>query len=214
MAWDSGGMSLVIAVANLKGGSAKTTTSAFVAHALAEAGLSVLVVDADPQGSSLRWGESAGWSIPVVGMPVRTLHSQLLGIGGDRDVIVIDTPPLDSQAGIVASAMRAATVVVVPAAPTPIEIERLPAVRAALDDVGPLRPDGHPPAAAVLLTRTVARAASTTAWRQALASDGWRILAAEIARLEMFSQAYGDPITGATDTAYGAAAVEILDLVS
>jgi chromosome partitioning protein len=207
-------MALVIAVANLKGGSAKTTTSAFVAHALAEAGLSVLMVDADPQGSSLRWAENAGWSIPVIGMPVRTLHSQLPGIVGARDVVVIDTPPLDSQAGIVASAMRAASLVLVPAAPTPIEIERLPAVRTALDDVGPLRPDGQPPAAAVLLTRTVSRAASTAAWRQALTVDGWHILATEVARLEMFAQAYGDPITGATDTAYGAAAVEILDLTS
>ena len=207
-------MHLVIAVVNLKGGSAKTTTAAFLAHALAESGLDVLVVDADPQGSTQRWSESASWEIPVIGMPVRTLHSQLPGIVGGRDVVVIDTPPLDKEAGIVASALRAATRVVIPTAPTPIEVERLPAVRRALDDIGPLRPDGSPPPADVLLNRTVARAASTGVWRADLESDGWHVLKTEVGRLELFSQAYGDPITNATDSAYGGVAIELLDLVA
>ena len=50
----------VIVVANLKGGSSKTTTAAHLAAALHESGLKVLCVDADPQGSCLRWSEAAG----------------------------------------------------------------------------------------------------------------------------------------------------------
>jgi len=205
---------LTFVVTNLKGGTAKTTTAAFIAHALADAGLAVLVVDADPQGSALRWSEAADWPMPVVGLPVKTLHTQLAGIAGGRDAVVIDTPPLDEARGIVLSAMRAATHVVVPTAPTPIEVERLPTVRAALDDVAELRADGRPPAAHILLTRTVSNAASTGAWRTAISEAGWHVLTAEVRRLEVFAQAFGDPIKDAAETDYGVAVNELLDAIS
>lgn len=205
-------MATVITVANLKGGSSKTTTTAHLAHALHEAGMSVLVVDADPQGSSLRWSENAVWPMPAVGLPVRTLHSQLPGLVGERDAVVIDTPPLESQSGIVHSAMRAADLVLIPTAPTPIEIERLAAVRQALEDIAPLRTDGNPPPAAVLLTRTVAQAASTGVWRASLTQDGWRVLDAQVPRLEQLAQAYGDPVR-ATGGPYAVVAAEMLDLL-
>jgi chromosome partitioning protein len=201
----------VIAVANFKGGSSKTTTAAHLAAALHESGLKVLCVDADPQGSCLRWSESAGWPWSTVGLPVRTLHTQLLGLTGGHDVVVIDTPPLESQSGIVASAMRAATIVVVPTAPTPIEVERLAAVRVALDDVGPLRPEGTPPPAVVLLTRVVSQAASTGVWRESLIADGWTVMSTQVPRLEALAQAYGDEVR--TTGPYSVVAAELLDLL-
>jgi chromosome partitioning protein len=201
----------VIVVANLKGGSSKTTTAAHLAAALHESGLKVLCVDADPQGSCLRWSEAAGWPWATVGLPVRTLHTQLPGLVGGHDVVVIDTPPLESQAGIVASAMRAASVVVVPTAPTPIEIERLPAVRLALDDVGPLRAEGSAPPAVVLLTRVVSQAASTGVWRESLTADGWSVMSAQVPRLEALAQAYGDEVRASGP--YSIVAAELLDLM-
>lgn len=201
----------VITVANLKGGSSKTTTTAHLSAALHEAGLRVLTVDADPQGSCLRWSEAADWPWPTVGLPVRTLHTQLPGLVGAHEVVVIDTPPLESQSGIVASAMRAASLVVVPTAPTPIEVERLAAVRTALEDVGPVRPSGVPPTAAVLLTRAVGGAASPSVWRQALSDDGWHVLKTQVPRLELLAQSYGDPIKPGGP--YGVVAEELLDLL-
>jgi len=44
-----------VAVANHKGGSAKTTTTVNLAGALGEAGYGVLVIDMDPQGSASAW---------------------------------------------------------------------------------------------------------------------------------------------------------------
>lgn len=201
-----------IAVVNLKGGSSKTTTTAHLSAQLHGFGLRVLTVDADPQGSSLRWAEAAGWPWPTIGLPVRTLHTQLGGLLGGYDVVVIDTPPLATQSGIVASALRTAHLVIVPTAPTPIEVERLPAVRDALDDAGPLRADGRPPAARVLLTRTVAAAASTAVWRRALTEDGWSVLGTAVPRLEALAQSYGDLIAPGLGP-YAAVAEELLDVL-
>jgi chromosome partitioning protein len=201
-----------IAVVNLKGGSSKTTTTAHLCAELHGAGLRVLTVDADPQGSSLRWAEAAGWPWPTIGLPVRTLHTQLGGLAVGYDVVVIDTPPLQTQSGIVASALRAADLVIVPTAPTPIEVERLPAVREALDDVGPLRLDGRPPAARVLLTRTVAGAVSTGVWRDCLSEDGWSVMKVAVPRLEALSQSYGDLIRPGLGP-YALVAGELLEVV-
>lgn len=203
-------MSTVITVANLKGGSGKTTTSVFLAQALTDAGLSVLIVDADPQGSTLRWADAAGWEMATVGLPVRTLHSQLAGLATEKDVVIIDTPPLEIQSGIVHSALRAADVVIVPTAPTPMEIERVSAVRDAIQEIASLRPQGTAPLAAVLLTRTVANAASTAVWRASLESDGWTVLKTEVRRLEAIAQAAGDRITRTGP--YEDVAAEVLDL--
>jgi len=207
---------IVLAVVNLKGGTGKTTSAAFVAHALHEQGLRVLVVDADPQASAQRWSDHAGgWPVAVVGMPTKTLHRQLPGVVGDRfDVVVIDTPPLEEQRGVVMSALQAATHVLVPVAPTPIECERMPAVRDAVEAVADLRPDGQSPRMAVVLTRTVAGAASTQVWRELLTEQGDWVLKVNVARLERISQAYGDPITKASATAYGDVAFELLSEVS
>ncbi|SEB29163.1 ParA family protein [Rhodococcus koreensis] len=204
---------LVITVLNLKGGSSKTTSAAFIAHAMHESGLKVLAVDADGENESLlQWGSLGEWPFPVIGMAVPNLHRQLPGIAnGKYDAVVIDTPPMKEQRSIVLSAARLATHVVCPMAPTPIEYNRLPAVRQLLVDVADLR-DGDAPAFAVLFTRTVSNAASTEVYREMVAEDGDYVLKPTIGRLERYSQAFGMPIENALNSAYGDAVIELLDL--
>lgn len=205
---------LTIVVANLKGGSTKTTTAAFVSHALAEAGLSVLAVDADGENESLlSWSEAGEWSIPVIGMPVTDLYRKLPGVVGDRyDAVVIDTPPMKERRGVVASAVRIATHVLVPMAPTGMEYARIPAIRELVDDAGALAAD--PPELTVVLTRTVSNAASTEVYRQMLTDDGVHVLGPTVGRLERFAQAFGLPITNAATTAYGDIAAELLGVTA
>jgi chromosome partitioning protein len=205
---------ITVAVVNLKGGTGKTTTAAFLLHVMHEMGLSVLGVDADGENESLAsWQAQADWPIPVVSMAVPNLHKQLPGVVGDRyDAVGIDTPPMTDHRGVVLSAARIATHVVVPMAPTSIEYQRLGPVRQLLDDAADLRPDGRPPVMAVLLTRTVTNAASTTVYRDQITDDGVTVLKATVARLERYAQAFGDPITNASATAYGDAMNELLDL--
>ena len=206
---------LTIVVANLKGGSTKTTTAAFILHALAESGLSVLGVDADGENESLlSWSEAGEWNIPVIGMPVTDLHRKLPGVAGDRyDAVVIDTPPMKERRGVVASAIRLATHVLVPMAPPGMEYARVPAIRELVDDAAALAAD-DPPQLAVVLTRTVPNAASTDVYRQMLGSDGVRVLGPTVGRLERYAQAFGLPITHAAATAYGDIAAELLGVTT
>jgi chromosome partitioning protein len=208
-------MTQVLAVVNRKGGSTKTTSSAFLAHALYEQGYRVLLVDSDPQQSALSWSETAEWPLPVVGLPTAKLHRELPGITGDRfDWVVIDTPPLEKQEGIVMSALRAADYVLVPVAASPIEYQELAKVRAAIADSADLRHDGESPLVAMLLTRTTPGTLSTGVWRDAMLEDGDQVLGVTVGHLQQFSQSFGRPITSAAATAYGEALRELLGLMA
>jgi len=204
-------VTLTIVVANLKGGSTKTTSAAFVLHALQEASMKTIGVDADGENESLlRWSEAGERTIPVIGLSVNDLHRKLPGIVGERyNAVVIDTPPMKERLGVVASAIRLATHVLVPMAPTAIEYGRLPAIREVVDDTAALR-TGPPPELAVVFTRTVPNAASTEVYRQVIRDDGVRVLAPTVGRLERYAQAYGLPIANAAATAYGDIVAELL----
>ena len=109
---------------------------------------------------------------------------------------------------ITSSALRAATHVLVPCAPTGLEVDRLRRLAELLDDVGLLM--HQPPAAAVLLSRTVPHAAMTLVYREQIRADGWRVLGTAVGRLERFAQSYGEPVAAATNSAYGDALGELV----
>lgn len=196
---------MILALVNLKGGTAKTTSAVYLAHALHERGRRVLLVDADPQGSALEWSELAeDWPVPTVALPTRRLHQRLGDVTGDRfDDLVIDTPPLEEHAGVVASALRVVSDVLIPVAPTPIEVRRVAAVAEAVEDSASVRRDETAPRMALLFTRTVAHANSTGVYREQLTADGYRVLPGEVRRGERFAQAFGDPVVRASASAYG-----------
>lgn len=207
-------MTLVIAVVNLKGGTTKTTTSAFLAHAFHEAEQRVLGVDTDAENESfVGWSGLADFPFPVVGMAVPNLHTRLPGVMGDRyDVVVIDTPPMQEQRTIVAAALRLADYAVIPMAPTSMDYSRVHAIREVAEEVAPLRPLGKPPVTALLLTKVKTQAASARVYREMATEDGFTVLNAQVAALERFAQAYPAPIVNAMNTSYGDAATELLSL--
>lgn len=197
---------LVVPVIGFKGGSSKTTSAVFLAHALHELGRLVLLVDADPQGSVVEWQKLCPRPFPfdVTELATPSLDKRLSDLVRHRyDTVVIDCPPREHHAGIVAAALRVATVAVVPMAPTPIEYSRLNAIRAAAEGV-PL---------AVLFTRTIPNAVSTLVYREAALREGMWVLGTQVGRLEQFGQAFGDNVELAVGTAYGDAVRELLERV-
>lgn len=184
---------LSIALVNLKPGTAKTTSAVWLAHAYAAGGRSVLLVDADPAASALEWSDLAGgFPFRVVGLPVRDLHRRVEDIARPGDVVIVDSPQLEDHAGIARSALRYTNLIVVPCAPTPIEINRTAPVRDEIGDADAVR--AQPAQVAVLLNRVVTNANSTADAREALSSLGYHVLGATVPRREAYAQSFGGPL--------------------
>jgi len=205
---------IVVAVVNMKGGTSKTTSAVFLAHVFHDEGLPTMLIDADPQETAVRWMREQDSPVSTVALSVPDLDLQLDGITGSRfDVVVIDTPPNDEL--VVRAALRAATHVVVPMAPTPPEYERLEEVRRLIAKATSERGD-EGPTVAVLLTRTPTspNASATRAYRELVESDGVRVLATQVKFLQRFALAKNSAVLRAGATAYGDAVDDLLGLTA
>lgn len=188
-----------LAIVNLKGGSGKTVSSVFLATVLSQRGRTLLV-DCDPQGSTLSWAgaaeeDGAGESLPfaVMGLPVKDVHRRVRAFEGDYEHIVFDTPP--GELTIVRSALMAADVALIVVPPTPIDLDRvMPTLElvADVEDIAGL-------SFRVLLTRVrrISREGRDT--REAMAEMGLPLLEADIPALGFYSDSFGAAIKDAGD---------------
>src|SRR5215469_3783413 len=194
---------LSLALANLKPGTGKTTSAVWLAHIFAEAGNNVLLVDAGPSGSALEWSDlaamyprlappEAAFPFRMVALPSRELHRRVPEIAQADDVVIIDAPQLEDHAAIARSALRYADEILIPCAPTPIEINRTTPIRDEITDIRGIR--DKPARAAVLLNRSIARAHSTAGAREAFERLGYDVLETAVPRLEVYAQSFGIPI--------------------
>jgi chromosome partitioning protein len=116
-------MGLVFAFANQKGGAGKTTLSVNVAGELKRRGYEVLVVDADPQDSSMKWSSYADEDNPFpMGIISLAAAGNRMGVEVERyrdkyDIIVIDCPPHKGVPQTLA-AMCVADLVILPLRPS------------------------------------------------------------------------------------------------
>jgi chromosome partitioning protein len=211
---------LSLALANLKPGTGKTTSAVWLAHVFAQAGNSVLLVDADPSGSALEWSDlaamypglappQAAFPFRIVALPSRELHRRLPEIARDDDVVIVDTPQIEDHAGIARSALRYVDEVVIPCAPSPIEINRTTPVRDEIAEIGDVR--DRPLRSVVLLNRCVARAHSTADAREALIDLGYDVLDTVVPRLEVYAQSFGMPIKQAGCELWRQVARDLID---
>lgn len=113
---------MIIGVLNQKGGVGKTTIAVNLAAVYAKTGQRVLLVDADPQGSSLAWSAARDEAplFTVVGMAKPTLHKDMPNIAADYDVVIIDGSPRVSELG--RAAIMASDMVLIPVQPSPYDV--------------------------------------------------------------------------------------------
>lgn len=180
---------MIVAVIGQKGGVGKTTTALAIGAEWHRRGRSVVLVDADPQGSTRTWGDvaaQAGEPAPlVVGMGAG-LHKpdQLPALAARYDVAVIDTPPRHGE--IMRAALAVADLAVLPCGPQPMDAWALAETLAVVAEVQAIRREL---VAVVLLTRVSKRTTLGATAREALADCGLPILRAELGYRVAYAEA-------------------------
>jgi len=206
-------MSTIIALAGQKGGSGKTTTALTIAAEWHARRRRVLLVDADPQGSTRTWGDLAaegGHAAPTIVAMGAGLHrpDQLPALAKSYDFVVIDCPPRHGT--VLRSALMVADLALLPCGPSAVDAWALGETLDLIAEARSLRPELQ---AAVVLTRKIARTVLGDGARVALAECGLPILRAELGYRVAYQEA---PAAGLGVTAYepgGAAAEESRRLV-
>jgi chromosome partitioning protein len=181
-----------VAVANLKGGTSKTTSAFFLAAALARRG-KTLLVDCDPQGSVLSWAESAeedggALGFSVMGLPTRDVHRKLKGFEGDYEHVVLDTPP--GEPAIARSALLAADVALVAVQPMAMDLDRVMPTLELIAEVEPVNDLTF----FVLLARVRRISREGRDARAAMEEMGLPVMKTEVPQLGFYSDAFGEVV--------------------
>lgn len=118
-------MAVVISVSNQKGGCGKSTISANLAIELIAQGKSVVLLDADPQHSTVDWASLGEGVLSRIVKPVdasnpRAFRKALDEASSRCDRIVVDCPPSLTDAAL--AAMAASDIVLLPVQPSPLDI--------------------------------------------------------------------------------------------
>lgn len=137
--------SKLIASANLKGGTGKTTLAVNLACALSVGG-KVVVVDADEQATASAWAAAGGLPVRVVALPlsgdVPAWIRAVVALRGEHDLAVVDCPPNLGAAAVAALAL--ADLAMVPVTPSGMDLKAtaraLELVREAREERGGTKP--------------------------------------------------------------------------
>lgn len=178
---------MLIALVSQKGGCGKSTLAISLAVEWHRRGLRTLLVDADPQGTSLTWGELAaekGHEGPAVIAMGDNLRADLPGIAGGYEATVIDTPGRHSKRTI--GALAHADLALIPCGPSPADLWALGETIALVSEAIEYRPALK---AAIVVNGSQRRTALSKAARTAVEGSGFPTLRTALGQRVAFAEA-------------------------
>ena len=198
----------ITAVVNQKGGAGKTTLAMNLAAGLAKRGDTV-VVDLDPQGSSLQWSTLGAVPFPatVKQMAGRWDAAALKKQFRAYQHVLLDCPPM-IEIEATQMALRASDVVLIPILPSPVDVWsslRLPA------EIAEARKSNARLKAFVVLNQLEPRSALSESMRAALGEFDIPVLNASLRRRAIYRSTALDGMSVYQSGARGAAAVTELE---
>ncbi|MEZ4447201.1 MAG: ParA family partition ATPase [Polyangiaceae bacterium] len=205
---------MIIALAGQKGGVGKTTIAIGIATEWVDRGARVLLVDADPQGSSRTWADVAseqGHKVPTVVAMGANLHKkdQLPLLVPGYDHVIVDCPP--AHGPIQRAALMVADVVLLPCSPSPVDVWALASSLELVEQAQAIRDDLL---AAIVITRKDPRTAIGRQVRVALEAHGLPVIRAELGNRVAYPEALSVGSTATRFAPRGAAARETKRLVN
>jgi chromosome partitioning protein len=203
---------MIIALLNQKGGVGKTTLATHLAGEFASRGKSVVVIDADPQGSVLDWSQRRKEGtyprlFGVVGLPRETLHLEAPELARNTDYVIIDGPP--RVTALARSALLAADLVLIPVQPSPYDVWASMEMLSLLAEARVYRPTLR---AVFVVNRRVTGTVIGREARAALAHQGIPALRADVHQRVIFAESVAAGRVAAELAPTSAAAREIAAL--
>jgi chromosome partitioning protein len=178
---------MILTLAGQKGGTGKSTLAINLAVEWMRRGKRVLLVDADPQGTTLTWSNvaaEAGVKAPTVIAMGDNLRQALPELAAAADVTIIDTAGRQSKR--LAGALMLADVALLPCRPYPSDVWALAESVETVRTVQELRPELI---AAIVINGKEARTALGRGAREAVSSAGLPVLIADLCQRVAFAEA-------------------------
>jgi chromosome partitioning protein len=112
---------MIITFMNGKGGAGKTTLATNIGKGLKNRGYTVLLVDADIQGSARDWHEaSEGTELEVLGLDRPTIDKDIERFKSEYDFILIDSGSRLQE--MITKCIKCSDAILIPAQPSPYDI--------------------------------------------------------------------------------------------
>jgi chromosome partitioning protein len=179
---------MIISVLNQKGGVGKTTLSIHIASTLALAGQRVLLIDADPQRSSLDWSEIRQMEpiFTVVGQSSANVHKHVKLMRDSYNYIIIDGPPRISE--VAKSCIGASDLVLIPVQPSPYDIWSAEEVVKLTQDAKNTLDEFKEIKAAFIINRVITKSIISREVTSALEDFGFPVLQAQVTQRVIYAE--------------------------